>query len=140
MPENADSTRPYRIEAGDQRKQRRLSGAIQPQQDGKRRLSDRQTDIMQCNPRTIAMADAVDLKCGGLSKVEWHYYHSRKSHAHPRQRQADISGPRASCRRAPMKCVMLVIFDAQTFRFDVGDLTYRVACGKLRRPKLDPDY
>jgi hypothetical protein len=39
-----------------------------------------------------------------------------------------------------MKCVMLVIFDAQTFRFDVGDLTYRVACGKLRRPKLDPDY
>jgi hypothetical protein len=30
--------------------------------------------------------------------------------------------------------------DAQTFRFDVGDLTYRVACGKLRRPKLDPDY
>jgi hypothetical protein len=39
-----------------------------------------------------------------------------------------------------MKCVMLVIFDAQTFRFDVGDLNYRVACGKLRRPKLDPDY
>jgi hypothetical protein len=30
-------------------------------------------------------------------------------------------------------------FDAQTFRFDVGDLTYCVGCGKLRRPKLDRD-
>jgi hypothetical protein len=45
----------------------------------------------------------------------------------------------ASCRRAPDKCVMPVHFDAQTFRFDVGDLTYWVGGGKLRRPKLDPD-
>jgi hypothetical protein len=34
---------------------------------------------------------------------------------------------------------MPVNFDAQTFRFDAGDLTYCVGCGKLRRPKLDPD-
>jgi hypothetical protein len=34
---------------------------------------------------------------------------------------------------------MPVHFDAQTFRFDVGDLTYCVGGGKLRRPKLDPD-
>ena len=42
-----------------------------------------------------------------------------------------------------MKCVMLVISDAQTFRFNVGDLTYRVARGKLADPSLtrigDPD-
>jgi hypothetical protein len=28
---------------------------------------------------------------------------------------------------------MLVIFDAQTFRFDFGDLAQRIACGKRRR-------
>jgi hypothetical protein len=39
-----------------------------------------------------------------------------------------------------MQCVMLVIFDGLTFRFDSGDLTHGVGCGKLRRPKLDPDY
>jgi hypothetical protein len=39
-----------------------------------------------------------------------------------------------------MKYVTLVIFDAQTFRFIVGDLAYRVARGKLHRRKLDPDW
>jgi hypothetical protein len=39
-----------------------------------------------------------------------------------------------------MKYVTLVISDAQAFRFNVGDLAYRVARGKLRRPKLDPDW
>jgi hypothetical protein len=32
-----------------------------------------------------------------------------------------------------MKYLTLVIFDAQTFRFTVGDLAYRVARGKLHR-------
>ena len=38
---------------------------------------------------------------------------------------------------------MLVIPDAQTFRFNVGDLTQCLACGKLAEPSLtrigDPD-
>jgi hypothetical protein len=34
---------------------------------------------------------------------------------------------------------MLVISDAQVFRFEVGDVTYCIGCGKLRQPKLDPD-
>jgi hypothetical protein len=39
-----------------------------------------------------------------------------------------------------MKCVMLIILDAQTFRFNVGDLACCVARGKLHHPKLDPDW
>jgi hypothetical protein len=39
-----------------------------------------------------------------------------------------------------MKYVMPVIFDAQTFRFNVGDLAHRVARGKLHRRNLDPDW
>jgi hypothetical protein len=39
-----------------------------------------------------------------------------------------------------MKYVTLVIFDAQTFRFTVGDLAYRAARGKLRHRKLDRDW
>jgi len=39
-----------------------------------------------------------------------------------------------------MRYVTLVIFDAQTFRFTVGDLTYRLARGKLDCRKLDRDW
>jgi hypothetical protein len=39
-----------------------------------------------------------------------------------------------------MKYVTLVIFDAQTFRFTVGDLAYRAARGKLHHRKLDRDW
>jgi hypothetical protein len=35
-----------------------------------------------------------------------------------------------------MKCIMLVISDAQTFRFDVGHLAYRVGCGKVHDDDL----
>ena len=39
-----------------------------------------------------------------------------------------------------MERVMLVISDAQTLRFNFGDLVHGVACGKLHRRELDPDY
>jgi hypothetical protein len=39
-----------------------------------------------------------------------------------------------------MEYVMPVIFDAQAFRFTVGDVAYRVGRGKLDCPKLDPDW
>jgi hypothetical protein len=39
-----------------------------------------------------------------------------------------------------MQYVMLVIVDAQTFRFIAGDLAYRFAHGKRHPRKLDPDW
>jgi hypothetical protein len=41
-----------------------------------------------------------------LSKVEWLHDHFRKSTAHLRDRQANISDPHTPCRRAPTKCVI----------------------------------
>jgi hypothetical protein len=86
------------------------------------------------------MTDMVDLERRGPSDLEWLHHHSRKARSDPRDRRADVSEPGAPYRRPPMKYVVLVIFDAQTFRFTLGDLTYRVACGKLHRRKLDPDW
>src|SRR5258708_27438381 len=103
MPENADPARSDRIETRDQRKQRRFAGAIQSQQDGKGRLPDSEADIVQRDPCTVAMADAVDLKGGDLSDVEWLHYHSRKRRADPHGGQTDPAQPRPSCRRPPMK-------------------------------------
>jgi hypothetical protein len=123
MREDTDLTRLYCVETRDQRKQGRLPGTVQSQQHGKGRLPNGQADIIQRDPRTVAMADVVDLKRGGLTEFEWLHHHSRKSRVDPRGRQADISEPRAPRRRPPVKCVMLVIPDAQTFRFNVGDLT-----------------
>jgi hypothetical protein len=37
-----------------------------------------------------------------------------------------------------MEYVTLVIPTRRPLGFEVGDVTYRVACGKLRPPKLDP--
>ena len=68
VAENADLARSDRIEARDQRKQRRLSGAVQSQQHGERRLPNGQAHIVQRDPRAIAMADAIDLKRRSLGR------------------------------------------------------------------------
>ena len=137
VAEDADLTRSYRIETRDQREQRRLAGAVQSQQHGKGRLPDGQADIVQRNPRTVAMADVVDLKRRGPGSLEWLHHHSRRARSEPQDWRADFPEPGTPYRRSPMKYVTLVIFDAQTFRFAVGDLAYRAARGKLPHRRLD---
>jgi hypothetical protein len=69
VTENANCSGPYRVEARDQRKQRRLAGAVQSKQYGKGRLPDREADVVQRDPRAVAVADAVDLECRSVSEV-----------------------------------------------------------------------
>ncbi len=75
------------------------------------------------------MADMVDFKRSELGEGGWLHDHSRKPRDDPRQTESP--NPRACYRRSPIKCVMLVISDAQSFGSDIGHVAYRAACGKL---------
>ena len=86
VTEDPDLARPDRIEPRYQGKQRRLSGTVHAQQHHERRRPNRQADIVQRDPRTITMADAIDGKgrdaINGerrrLDGIEWrHAGHSR---------------------------------------------------------------
>jgi hypothetical protein len=76
------------------------------------------------------MADAIDFKRWGLSRVEWLHDHSQRLYRHPRDRQADQSEPHASCCRLSPRRVM-PISTHRLPNFDVGRLTHGVARGKV---------
>jgi hypothetical protein len=64
VPNNANRSRPHGVEARDQRKERRLSRAVQPQQDGKRPIRDRKANSIGGASRPVSMTNLLDLERG----------------------------------------------------------------------------
>src|SRR5215471_9583533 len=58
--EDTDRSLGLRIEAGRERKQRRLTGAVKPQQYGEIAGSDRERHIFQYAPLSEAVSEALD--------------------------------------------------------------------------------
>src|SRR6516162_5976467 len=62
-PKDADRSLGLSVEPRGERKQRRFSGAVQPEQHGKVAGRDRERDVLQRSPLSKAMPEILDTKC-----------------------------------------------------------------------------
>ena len=62
-PKDADHSLALDIEPGGEREQRRLPGAVQPEQHGKITRRDRERDLLQHAARPEAVSEPLDREC-----------------------------------------------------------------------------
>src|SRR5260370_23132636 len=62
-PKNADRALALSIEPGGEREERRLPGAVQPEEHGKITGCDRERDVLQYPPRAEPVPEPLDREC-----------------------------------------------------------------------------